>query len=124
MSSPNAGLALARDDHRERGEVHQQVDGQVEEHRLDAELRDDDDADEHVAGLRDRRVGEHPLERGLAERADVADDDRDHRERGQTGRQSSTAREQRDVVESGRSPNAATFVATDMNAVTDVGAPS
>ena len=29
-----AGLALARDDHRERGEVHQQVDGEVEDRRL------------------------------------------------------------------------------------------
>ena len=38
---------------------------------------------EHVAGLRDRRVREQALERGLAERADVADDDRDRGERGE-----------------------------------------
>ena len=56
-------LALAQDHDRERGDVREQVDGEVEEHRLDAEPGHDDDADEQVAGLRDRRVGEHPLQR-------------------------------------------------------------
>ena len=76
-------LALAGDDHRERRQVHHQVDGEVEDRRLHAEPRGDDDAGEHVAGLRDRRPGHQALERGLAERADVADDDRDRRQHGE-----------------------------------------
>ena len=72
--------ALARDDHRERGDVHQQVDDQIEQRRPHAELGRDGHAGEDVAGLRDRGIGEHPLERGLSESADVADDDRDRRE--------------------------------------------
>ena len=35
---------------------------------------------EHVAGLGDAGVAEHPLQRALAEGADVADDDRDRRQ--------------------------------------------
>ena len=118
-------FALARDDHRERGHVHEQVDGEVEDRRLHAELRRDDDAGEHVAGLRDRRVGEHPLQRGLPERADVADDDRDRRERRERRRPSASARSISATSKKRRNtPNAATFVATAMNAVTGVGAPS
>ena len=78
-----AGFAFAGDDHGERGHVHEHVDGEIERGRADAEPRRDDDAGEHVAGLGDGGVGEHALERGLAERADVADDDRDRGERGE-----------------------------------------
>ena len=74
------GFPLARHDHGERGHVHEQVHGQVEHGRLHAELGGDDDAGEHVSGLCHRGVGEHPLQRGLPERADVADEDRDRRE--------------------------------------------
>ena len=76
-----------------------QVDGEVEDGRLHAELRRDDDAGEHVAGLRDRGPGEQALERGLAERADVADDDRDRRQRGERRRPVALRVEQRDVEE-------------------------
>ena len=120
-----AGLALARDDHRERGEVHDQVDGEVEDGRLDAELRGHDDAGEHVAGLRHRRVGEQPLQRGLPDRAHVADHDRDRRERGERRRPSRAARRSARRRRSRRiTPNAAALVATAMNAVIGVGAPS
>ena len=118
-------FALARDDHRERGQVHQQVDDQVEDRRGDAEAARDDDAAHDVAGLRDRGVGEHPLQRGLRQRADVADDDRDRRERrrapapSRTGRSTSATSKTRSST-----PNAAAFVATAMNAVIGVGAPS
>ena len=80
------GLALARDDHRERGQVHQQVDREVEDDRADPELRGHDDARDHVARLRHRRVREQPLERGLPDRAHVADHDRHDREHGQRRR--------------------------------------
>ena len=77
---PEVGLALARDDHGERGEVHQRVGHQVEDRRPHAERGRHDHAGHHVAGLRDRRVGEHPLQRRLPDRTHVADHDRDHRE--------------------------------------------
>ena len=43
----------------------------------------DDDSRQHVSGLTDAGVAEHPLERGLVERPDVAHDDRDGGDRGQ-----------------------------------------
>ncbi len=94
-----AGLALARHDRREGGHVHHQVDDQVQHRGLHAELRGDDDAGQHVARLGDRGVGEHPLQRGLAERADVADEDRDRRQRGERGRPARVGFDQGDVEE-------------------------
>ena len=78
-----AYLALARDHHRERGDVHRQVHRQVEHRRLRADLRRDEHAAEHVARLGDRRPGQQPLQRRLADRADAADDDRHRGEHGQ-----------------------------------------
>ncbi len=93
------GGALAGDDHRERGHVHEQVDGEVEDGGAHAQLGGDDDAGEHVAGLCDGGVGEHPLQRGLPERADVADDDRDRRERRDGRAPTAMGFDQRDVEE-------------------------
>ena len=78
---------------------------------------DHDDADEDVPGLRDRRVGEHPLQRRLPERADVADQDRDDGDRDPDGAPvvddagCSAVSKSRMIT-----ANAAIFVATDMNA--------
>ena len=92
-------LALADDDDREGGQVHHQVDAQVEDGRLHAEARGDDDAREHVARLRDRGPRHQALERALAQRADVAHDDRDGGQHGERGRPVGAGVEQRDVEE-------------------------
>ena len=76
-----AGAPGHRDDHRERAEVHRRVDEEVDEHRL--ERRDartavarDRERHEDETTLRDRRVGEHAHDVGLAQRNQVAVDDR------------------------------------------------
>ncbi len=93
------GLALAGDDHREGGEVHERVGGEVEDERVDPRLGGDDQAAQHVPGLRHPGVAEHPLQRVLADRADVADHDRDRRQHRQRDVPVAGLGDQRDVEE-------------------------
>jgi len=81
MSSPISGLARAPDATitANGAQIHRHVREQVQDRRLDAELCAHHHPAEHVPRLRDPGVAEHPLQRGLAERACVADDDRDRR---------------------------------------------
>src|SRR4051794_1227618 len=72
----DAELALARADHRERAERGGAVRNEIEEHGACAERRARREADEDEAGLRDRRVREHPLHIPLHERGEVSDDQR------------------------------------------------
>ena len=60
-------------DDRERADRHERVDEQVEERGLTALGRAGLDRHEHVAGVRDRRVREQPLQVDLQQRADAAD---------------------------------------------------
>ena len=99
-----------------------EVDGEVEERRLEAEPRRDDDAGEQVAGLRDRRPREQPLERASAPSAPTlpttivivasAASAGPH-----VGCASISATSNSRSI----TPNAAAFVATAMNAVIGVG---
>ncbi len=57
------GFALAGDDHGKGGQVHERVDREVEDQRVDPGCGGDDDAAQHVAGLGDARVAEQPLQR-------------------------------------------------------------
>ena len=68
------------DDDEERAQVHQAVREEVEDDRGDALVREDGEAEEHVAGVGDARVGEHALHVGLLQRAQVADGHRRHRQ--------------------------------------------
>ena len=86
--------------------------------------RADHDAGQQVAGLRDARPGEHPLERALRDRADVADHDRHGREHGERRRPVELRRARARWSNSRRkTANAAALVATAMNVVIGVGAP-
>ena len=69
-------------DHRERADRHERVDEQIEERRLQpaggrTPVRDGGrcEPDEDVAGVRDRRVGQHPLHVVLHEGDHAADDE-------------------------------------------------
>ena len=85
MSSPRSVSRSRTTIGDEHGQVHQAVGGQVEDQGVEAGLAEDHDPGKHVAGLGDARVAHQPLQRVLAEGADVADRDRDHRERGEGG---------------------------------------
>ena len=65
-----------RSDHAERAEVHEGIDQQIDQNAFDAvriELRRSsrDQAEQHVADVRDGRVGEQALGVGLGERGEV-----------------------------------------------------
>ena len=82
-----ARATLERADHGERADGGHRVHAQVEEHARERLLaptrgRRGDDADEQVAGVRDRRVREQALDVVLPERRHVGDG---HRERRQDG---------------------------------------
>src|SRR5437763_6323021 len=72
----SSDLALARADHGERSERGRAVRNEVEEHRPGAERGARCEADQQEAGLRDRRVRQHPLDVPLHERREVADRER------------------------------------------------
>ncbi len=74
-----AGLG-ERHQHGEGAEVREDVDEQVEEDGAVALDRAGGEADQQVAGVRDARVGEQPLQVVLDHRHHVADDDRQRRE--------------------------------------------
>lgn len=82
----HVGLAALRLDggqHGESADVRKGVEREVEEQRLHARRIRRDDADEHVADLRDGRICEHALHVVLHDRHDVAADHRDGGENGQ-----------------------------------------
>ena len=82
--SPPTGAARHRDHHRERAEVHRAVDQQVDDDglpgRVAADVARHRERHEDEAALRDRRVGEHADDVGLAQRDEVAEDHRRRRE--------------------------------------------
>ena len=82
----------------ERAEVHEQVDRQVEQYALDTVGREHlvailerdehgDDAGQHVTGVGDCRIGEHPLDVGLKVGGQVAEGRTDHGDHAQADRQ-------------------------------------
>ena len=72
--------ALERDHHGESAQVGESVAEQVVENRgAGARRGDRGHPDQDVAGVRDRRVGEHPLDIGLHQRGQVARRHRQHR---------------------------------------------
>ena len=75
--------AAQRHDHQERAQVHERVDQHVDRDALDAGVVAGDQAEQHVAGVRDRAVGQQALDVGLVDGGQVADvsvSDRDHGE--------------------------------------------
>ena len=60
-------------DHQQRAEVHERVHQEVNRDALDAGLVAGDEAEQHVAGVRDRAVGQQPLDVGLADGGEIAD---------------------------------------------------
>ena len=74
-------LAAQHDDDGKRAELHERIHEQVDQRGFDAARRARHHADEHVAGVRDRRVGQHPFHVRLRERRDVADRHRDDGQR-------------------------------------------
>ena len=76
-----ATLRLEIGDGHERPDVRQDVDHRVEEHRLDARRVRRNHRRHHVPRLRNRGVGEHPLDVCLTERHDVASNHGDTRKR-------------------------------------------
>ena len=70
-------LAFPRGDHGERADRHRRVRDEVVHQRTRAELGGGGDADQHEAGVRDRRVRQDPLDVPLDERRDVSPRERD-----------------------------------------------
>ena len=79
------GPLLERGDDRERAEVHERVGDAVEEQRLEAldpavrVAGPGRQPDQHVAGVGDRAVGQHPLDVVLGQRDEVAEGHRQRR---------------------------------------------
>ena len=70
-------------DDEERAHVPEQVRHEIEEHHRDAAARQRREADQHVADVRDARVGEQALDVVLRDRHQVAGDDRHAGDRGE-----------------------------------------
>ena len=121
-------LVLRRAEQRhdaERAEVRDGVGQQVEQHRGLPGRRRRDDAEQQVAGVRDARIGEHPLDVGLHHADDRAEDHRrggNHRQHRESTRALSGSSGDRNTRTN--AANAAALTPVDMNAVTIVGAPS
>ena len=75
-----AARALAQRDHSEGAGRGEGIGQKIEEHRAGPAHAAGDQADQHVADVGDRRVGEHPLQVRLRERDDVSDRHRDRRD--------------------------------------------
>ena len=83
----------------------------------------DHDAQDDEPGVRDRRVGEHPLHVGLGDADDRADQHRGDATTHSTGRQVQAIGPMATEKTRSIAAKAATLVQAAMNAVTGVGAP-
>ena len=124
-----------RRDHAERAEVHEGVDQQINQDAFDAVRAEfvgssGDQAEQHVADVRDGRIGQQALGVGLRERGEVraghgrdGNEDQHGNPGGAHGEQSARGTGCRSECASSIAHPAA-FTATDMNPVMQVGAPS
>jgi hypothetical protein len=76
MSSTMPRLAAHGQDAGEGAERHHEVDGDVDEDALHALLGAGGEADQRVAHMADRRIGHQPLDVGLADRRERAEQHR------------------------------------------------